>query len=136
MTKTSFEENLGLKDLRIEGRKRLGKVVKTWEHDGIKFMILDMVWADRVKVLAPMLHDYYCGYCNLPTKLDYQVAESDVDVHGGITFQRDEPDGTFTYGFDCAHALDEINPSLRDLNFITEECESMAKQIMQLANEQ
>lgn len=107
---------------------------KIWEHDGIRFMIIEHVWAERIRNIAPVLGmGHFCGYCNLSVLvLDYNR----VDVHGGITLYRSEQDGTYTYGFDCAHWNDSENPLLRDLDWLTSECERMAEQIVRIYNDE
>ena len=54
----------------------------------------------------------YCGYVGVPNKHSKAVENVseenyDVDVHGGITF-KEEIDNVIWFGFDCAHAGDEI----------------------------
>lgn len=67
---------------------------------------------------------------------------NDLDVHGGVTFfgtsywiDSDTEDSNFFVGFDCAHAGDATRYSpaegiLRSLDYCTEECERLAKQLM------
>lgn len=113
-------------------QERLLYVRRLWEHDGIRFMLIEHVWSESIKFSGYGLDDYYCGYCNLDVELPYDVAELEVNVHGGVTLQRDERDGTHTYGFDCVHAFDEQNPLLRDEEYLVAQCESMAQQIIEL----
>lgn len=72
---------------------------------------------------------YYCGYCTLPFNKSTHDIEDKVYVHGGITFKQRNPDGTWTFGFDCAHYGDEHHPELQDENWLKEECENMARQL-------
>lgn len=54
-----------------------------------------------------------------------------VPVHGGITYAGGSAqDYSYTYGFDCAHADDDKDPRLRDLDFLRSECYKMAKAII------
>ena len=104
-----------------------------------------VVWVDDASDLDCMIvrnhHGALCGYVGLPEghPLHGQgYDESDVDVHGGLTFagpcmegaREDEqhichdpqgrPDNVWWLGFDCGHAFD-LMPALRvrhrDLGF-------------------
>lgn len=69
---------------------------------------------------------YRCGYVRVPKGhpwhgRDYDDESMwDVDVHGGLTFAKpdthcgkDGEDDAWWFGFDCAHAGDAPDPSLR-----------------------
>lgn len=89
------------------------------------------------------------GYIYIP--LDHLLAQSktpedELHVHGGITYW-DERDGSFVVGFDCAHAGDFIpewinkHPApegstdvYRDVEFVTNELENLAKQLKEKEN--
>lgn len=92
-------------------------IVKAWEKENIKYSI----------VLTSMGH--YCGYAKFterPTKeTGYDGILTYVPIHGGITYAQSDEDG-FEYGFDCAHAGDETCTELRDIEWLTQECERMA----------
>lgn len=96
--------------------------VKAWKKDGIQYFILQ----------HPMF-GHYCGYCVFPVRplieQGYRGIVSYVPVHGGVTYAGEEKSGEMIYGFDCAHADDENDPDLRDLDFLARECERMAKAI-------
>ena len=94
-------------------------------------------WISRGNVTVVTLHattlvlrhpqGHLNGYCwieksRVPKQFwDYSEIQSDLDVHGGITYS--EPVGDYImYGFDTAHYGDEENPLLRD----PEEIKSMA----------
>lgn len=78
---------------------------------------------------APVGH--YCGYVQFPKPLlqeeGYYGIVQYVPVHGGITLMTHNPDGSVTYGFDCAHSGDDTDPNLRDLSWLHNECEKMAQ---------
>jgi len=81
---------------------------------------------------------HYCGYCRLPSRptieTGYRGILTYVPVHGGITYaNEDATDCTMVYGFDCGHFDDEKNPLLRDLDWLSAECERMAEWISEAA---
>lgn len=102
---------------------------------------------------SPILHNFRCGYVGVPKGsslhgLEYISMEyhenSDidmsVDVHGGLTYSRDSPeypapsDGLWWFGFDCGHAYDEEDGG-KSLEYVVNECESLAKQLVELGGE-
>lgn len=104
---------------------------------------------------VPKNHPLY----NSMLESDVIYDKFDIDVHGGLTFSDKNPDdGFFMIGFDCAH-FNDITPSFKnfmdndpfskkmndnlaklnisplkktykDIDFVTEQCKSMAKQLM------
>lgn len=114
--------------------------VKTWEKEGLVFSIVPHTTLGLDHTLSSdepfKLKEipYYCGYVRFPqrpVKEDgYNGIITYVPTHGGITYAEEFEDGTMVYGFDCAHFNDEHNPNLQDLDYITEECEMMAKYIL------
>jgi len=110
--------------------------VKEWEKGELKFHIIYRTWNENVLAITPQLHPYHCGYvtflhCPAPYE-GYGGVLEEVDVHGGITYAEKKPDGSYTYGFDCAHWNDENRPLLQDIDWLTQECERMAAQIITL----
>lgn len=117
------------------------KIVKSWTTKaGLPAVIL-------------LVNDgsHHCGYVALPAVLtdrdftgynggDYHT----LDVHGGVTYQEalEQLDNKIVVGFDCAHAGDTTKYSnnswgvWRDEHYCTEECESMAKQLMAMLPKQ
>lgn len=85
---------------------------------------------------------HHCGYVEAPEHMvgkPYENIESDIDVHGGVTYAgtayfKDNPD-VWVFGYDCAHAGDKtaysnyLNDVWRDVDYCTEQCELMAKQL-------
>lgn len=60
-----------------------------------------------------------------------------IDVHGGITFSeghRDYPikSDLWWFGFDCAHCDDNFEDGGQPLEYVICECESMARQLINL----
>jgi len=86
---------------------------------------------------------HLCGYVKLTPDNDFFGKNYDdipVSCHGGLTYHSD--DGTnWVIGFDCAHFDDlqpfyidqqiiyGVNRVYRDMEFVTEECESICEQI-------
>lgn len=106
------------------------KSVKSWKKGAIDFEI------KRINLGLPGPYPYhYCGYCTIcgekqPTE---EQLWSGVDVHGSITYNQKSDDGkSVTYGFDCGHHSDKYNPKLRDIDWLTAECERMAVDIMRI----
>ena len=84
---------------------------------------------------------HLCGYVILTTDNDYFGMDYDdipVDCHGGLTYASDEGPN-WVIGFDCAHYGDlqpfyndfegRIGGVYRDMEFVTQECESICEQI-------
>ena len=85
---------------------------------------------------------HLCGYVTLTTENDFFGKEYDdipVSCHGGLTYGSDQGDN-WVIGFDCAHSGDlqpfysdqefyEYSGVYRDMDFVTEECESICEQI-------
>lgn len=103
-------------------------VVETWGHDGLTFTVLHV---DRSYVDG----GHYCGYVRFPKRplreQGYGGIATYVPVHGGITFAKPFDDGSFVYGFDCAHAGDDsddhdYDPKVRDIAWLKAECERLA----------
>lgn len=91
---------------------------------------------------------FLCGYVGV--KEDHPLFGQhphNLDVHGGITFagKFDEPD-IHWIGFDCGHAgdlipaMDKLLPGLRmeevyrNMNYVTEETENLAKQLSEIVS--
>lgn len=108
----------------------------------------------RVQIM-PMGHR--CGYVGVSKEVfeGKGYDDLDIEVHGGLTYARDEEDGLRWYGFDCAHLGDARDVNLMDaehkemyekyhmgfndgtdtiksLDYCINECESMANQLKQL----
>lgn len=116
------------------------KIVKSWTTEaGLPALVL-------------LVNDsHHCGYVPLPADLvdknftGYNEGEyADITVHGGVTFQEglSYMDNKICIGFDCAHAGDKTKFSTwpedvwRDEQFCVNECESMAKQLMNMLPKQ
>ena len=108
----------------------------------------------KVKIM-PMGHR--CGYVGVNAEVFANIGydELDVDVHGGLTYARNEEDGLRWYGYDCAHLGDARDINLMDehhkeifekyhfdfndgsdtvksLDYCIHECENLATQLKQL----
>ena len=95
------------------------KAIKQWEKDGVSFSII--------------LDRHHCGYCRFPERPTAEEGYNGIltyaPVHGGLTYAEQDEDGSMVYGFDCAHSGDDSRPELRDLDWLTAECEKMATAI-------
>jgi hypothetical protein len=80
---------------------------------------------------------HWCGYVEVPTEAIIDIYG--IKVHGGVTFDDFCDDGKRRIGFDCAHCWDiapfhTISYSggvYRDLEYVINECKSMADQIIE-----
>lgn len=127
------------------------KIVKSWTTEaGLPAVVL-------------LVNDgsHHCGYVALPADLadkDFMNydSEASISVHGGVTYQDALPqlEGKIVIGFDCAHAGDLMkcpekykgtamenmfmysDGEWRDEQYCTDECESMAKQLMAMLPKQ
>lgn len=76
---------------------------KEWAYNELKCKVIFVRQSHR------------CGYVTFPKRpfreQGYDGILTYVPVHGGITYAHEEKDGSFTYGFDCAHSGDKtLNP--------------------------
>jgi len=95
--------------------------VKTWKFEDVEcYLVLQS-------------SGYYCGYVRFPTRPvqeeDYEGILTYVPVHGGITYASNQAEEGMVYGFDCAHSGDEYNTTMLDTEWLTAECEAMARAI-------
>lgn len=103
------------------------KAMKLWEKDGLKYAIVKHGELE-----------HYCGYVIFPKgPKPYEGGGwgLDVVVHGGITFDEVREDGSMVYGFDCNHYRDEERSEVRDIDWLTEECERMGDGVKALIRE-
>lgn len=89
--------------------------------------------------------DWYCGYAIFPAPLfgeeisgDYWFLKDKVRLHvqaidGTSVNYSEQKANSYVYGFGCYDAMDD--PNTRDLDWLTNECESMAEQLLKLATE-
>lgn len=118
-----------------------------------------------VVVIHPAGHR--CGYVAVPTGHKHHSDDYDnvnVDVHGGLTYAGGdkhqypvEADGSWWFGYDCAHLGDARDPELmqgefkevydkglmrdmhfegdvvRSLEYCVNQCESLARQLSEVA---
>ena len=117
------------------------KVIKSWVTEaGLNACVL-------------LVNDgsHHCGYVEVPEAIGHLDFEGwddnspDISVHGGVTYQGkpEWANGKQVIGFDCAHAGDKTkysyiddNDVWRDEEYCTNECESMAKQLMAMLPKQ
>lgn len=81
---------------------------------------------------------HFCGYVAIPANAIPKQWQGDYNadglqflaIHGGITYAAVSSDGDWAvFGFDCAHAGDESNASLRDPEFVMALTRQMEDQI-------
>lgn len=103
------------------------KALETWKVDGATFSIIERS-TYGLSIGAP-----YNGYVRFPSRPvkeeGYRGILTYVPVHGGITYAEQSEDGSMVYGFDCAHAGDELNQQLFDLEWVKAECQRLAQAI-------
>ena len=96
---------------------------------------------------------HLCGYVELPKKHKLYGSFSEenfynIEVHGGVTytgkreFEQQNYIADYVLGFDCGHAGDLVpylynrNPliggSYKDIEYVTNECQKLAKQLKDL----
>ena len=85
-----------------------------------------------------------CGYIHVP---DEQVGKNlyRASVHGGITFDEKQEDGTRIVGFDCAHSFDGqpqwwpeprwMRGEYRDVYYVMSQIRSLSRQVAGLGEE-
>jgi hypothetical protein len=112
--------------------ERAWYLVKEWTTEaGLSARIQKCVWNDEVKALVPSLTDHYTGYVQKRSDDTKVYYDSEVDVHGGVTFEDTLEDASGVWaGFDMAHLGDE-NIS-EPLKYAERECENLAKQMTQV----
>lgn len=97
---------------------------------------------------------HWCGYVGVPSGhplhgkgYDDIHSTAEIDVHGGLTYAGDhaptkESDGTWWFGFDCAHSGDlvpgmrsgfSVGDTYKDVEFVKAECERLAEQLWKLS---
>lgn len=94
--------------MNLPAKEKESITEKEWEYSGLKCKVIFVRQSHRCGYVAfkkrPFREQGYDGF------LTY------VPVHGGITYSEQEKDGSFTYGFDCAHVGDKtLNPSFRSI---------------------
>jgi hypothetical protein len=83
------------------------------------------------------------GYCDPAICLGGDAPECKLGVHGGITYSGElDEDGTWWFGFDCAHLNDGLmigyslygfnGGPIRSQEYVEAECESLARQLMEI----
>jgi hypothetical protein len=69
--------------------------------------------------------------CPLPDGADAEEAY----VHGGVTYQKENEDGSYTYGFDCAHVDDGASARSNSPRWVLDEAKRLYKEIMRIKKE-
>lgn len=120
-------------------------------------VIKDWTTASGLRAVILLVRgSHHCGYVEVPEHLgkpDYDESPiMELNVHGGVTFadHLDEMDGKYVVGYDCAHYGDlmkcpeELKGTSmehsfmysegiwRDVDYCTNECESLANQLVNI----
>lgn len=120
-------------------------------------VIKDWTTASGLRAVILLVRgSHHCGYVELPEHLgkpDYDESPiMELNVHGGVTYagDLDEMDGKYVVGYDCAHYGDlmkcpeELKGTSmehsfmysegiwRDVDYCTNECESLANQLVNI----
>lgn len=106
------------------------EIVKKWERNGTQLEIVHCWLMDGM--------DYYNGYVTFPPAMirhDEMMYFTWSDVHGGITYHHEFPDGSHKYGFDCMHSGDDTDPQTRDIDWLTGQCHLLMDDIMAVMEE-
>lgn len=77
-------------------------------------------------------HSHHCGYVSFPSVLREFIIADELQVHGGVTFDKEIENGLYCIGFDCAHSGDSSvmgDPAFRDYWYVENECLSLLRQI-------
>lgn len=98
--------------------------IKEWHDETCAYLI--------VRMTIQYFGVFYNGYCAPFARYSHGVIDSNtIDIYGGITFEEYHKEDIAILGFDCAHAGDEDNPNYSDIQWLSEQCESIARQIPQ-----
>lgn len=120
-------------------------------------VIKDWTTASGLRAVILLVRgSHHCGYVELPEHLgkpDYDESPiMELNVHGGVTYAGELPemDSKYVAGYDCAHYGDlmkcpeELKGTSmehsfmysegiwRDVDYCTNECESLAKQLVNI----
>lgn len=117
----------------------------------------DKTWITKVGYPAEIIFHsemgFYCGYITIDNThplFEKHYDKPNIQAHGGLTFSdykdarwnENKTDKTkWIFGFDCGHAGDKTSlfsgpdDVFRDENYVTKECESLAKQLFEVKNE-
>ena len=114
--------------------KDLIELKKIIESEG---NLIEFVYKDIQCVLKRNPLDALCGYCKIPSFVKININDSDIRVHGGITYTGiwDEYD---VFEFDCSHSDDFVplypfyNLVYRTKDYCIQECQNMVDQIIKL----
>ena len=119
------------------------KIIKTeLDHDlGVRYDVIHNFFGDEVVTIAPSIQkNWLCGYvtfpdgCPLPPEVNSGV-EGEANVHGGVTYSTENKDGSYTYGFDCAHLDDGASARSNNPEWVLSEAKRLYKEIIRIKKE-
>ena len=105
--------------------------------EGVRFDVMLNQYNDLIRKMVSQA-EWLCGYVTYP---DVPPVAADVSlqdyisVHGGITYDRNNKDGSYTIGFDCAHGDDDRRDYTNDPTWVLAEAKNMHEQIKLLVQE-
>lgn len=116
----------------------------------MKPFIVEKRWITQAGLAALAIHgSHRCGYVGVRKShplFNSDYDRLDIECHGGLTFSgypklADEKD-LWWFGFDCAHEGDRVDYGYacdvtdgveRSLDYVVNECESIARQLKELS---
>ena len=125
--------------------------LEEFEYEGFKCIIERIYMWDKEKLVGEF-GGHLCGYVQMPKDHPlFSVEENslDLEVHGGITFDKKLENGERWIGFDCAHLWDTIpsneiskcrlpvmegwQPSTyKNFSYVRSEIEGLVKQLKEI----
>ena len=74
--------------------------------------------------------EWFCGYVKVPEGWEFNSSE--IEVHGGISYCKLEPDGSNWLGFDCMHLHDDTVKC--NFKFVIKEIKKIIKYLKEKNN--
>lgn len=128
---------------RVTKEGRGTQIIKTeLDHENnVRYDVVHNFFGDDIAVIAPSIQkNWLCGYvtfpdgCPLPEEVNSDI-EGEANVHGGVTYSRRNEDGSYTYGFDCAHAGDDTSARANDPTWALDEAKRLYAEVIRIKKE-
>lgn len=141
----------------LEDEYDINPKTRPWETEPNFLKFIDGDTGYKCYIMRHPELKHLCGYVELPkehklygeTNVDNEFLLN-LDVHGGVTyagrreFKQQNNTADYVVGFDCGHAGDLapylynrnplIGESYKDIKYVTNECQKLAKQLKKLEN--